>query len=71
MYLADGVKSVLKKYALRRQGVIRPSLRDWKSRAHYSPFRIEHSKQVLDWHPTKDRTHFVQQAIAKAGLFGF
>ena len=71
MYLADGVKFALKKYALRRQGVIRPSLRDWKSRAHYSPFRIEHTKQVLDWHPTTDRKHFVQQAITKAGLFGF
>jgi len=71
MYLADGVKAVLKKHALRRQGVIRPSLRDWKSRAHYSPFRIDHTKQVLDWHPTKDRSYFVQEAITNAGLFGF
>lgn len=71
MYLADGVKSVLKKHALRRQGVIRPSLRDWKSRAHYSPFRIDHTKQTLNWHPTNDRQYFVQQAITNAGLFGF
>ncbi len=71
MYLADGVKSVLKKHALRRQGVIRPSLRDWKSRAHYTPFKIDHTKQVLNWHPTNDRHYFIEQAITKAGLFGF
>jgi len=71
MYLADGVKFALKKYALRRAGVIRPSWRDWKSRAHYSPFRINHPKAVLNWKPTANRAEFVRKAITEAGLFGF
>ena len=71
MYIADGVKFALKKYALRRAGVIRPSLRDWQSRAHYTPFRINHPKAVLNWQPTGDRAEFVRKAVTEAGLFGF
>jgi hypothetical protein len=71
LYLADGVKYLLKRYALRRHGVIRPSLSDWKSRAHFSPFRIDHTKEVLDWAPEKNRDIFVQKAIQEANLFGF
>lgn len=71
LYLADGVKYLLKRYALRRHGVIRPSLSDWKSRAHFSPFRIDHTKEVLDWAPEKNRDIFVQKAIQEADLFGF
>ena len=71
LYVADGVKYGLKRYALRRHGVIRASLRDWKSRAHYAPFQIDHPKQVLDWKPQKNRDIFVQKAITQANLFGF
>jgi nucleoside-diphosphate-sugar epimerase len=71
LYLADGVKYLLKRYALRRHGVIRPSLSDWKSRAHFSPFRIDDTKEMLDWAPEKNRDIFVQKAIVDAGLFGF
>jgi nucleoside-diphosphate-sugar epimerase len=69
-YAADTVKSLLKKYALRRTGVIRPSLADWKSRAHFSPFVNTHPKEVLGWHPETDRARFVENAIVRANLFG-
>lgn len=71
LFLADGVKYGLKRYALRRHGVIRASLRDWQSRGHYAPFQIDHPKQVLGWKPEKDRDVFIQKAILDANLFGF
>lgn len=71
LFAADAVKHVLKKYALRRHGVIRPSLADWKSRAHFSPFVNDKPKQVLGWSPESDRVRFIQEAIGEANLFGF
>lgn len=70
-YAADTVKFLLKKHALRRPGVIRPSLADWKSRAHFSPFDNARPRAVLGWTPEADRAAFVERAITKAGLFGF
>ena len=70
-YAADAVKSLLKTYALRRPGVIRPSLADWKSRAHFSPFVNTQPKQVLGWQPEADKARFVENAITNANLFGF
>ena len=70
-YLADGVKYVLKRHVLGKQGAIRASLCDWKSRAHFSPFRNDHPKTVLGWSPEKDREIFIEKAIAGANLFGF
>ncbi|MGP6089423.1 NAD-dependent epimerase/dehydratase family protein [Antarctobacter jejuensis] len=70
-YAADAVKYGLKKYALRRHGVIRPSLADWKSRAHFSPFVNAHPKEVLGWTPEPDRARFIEKAITHANLFGF
>ena len=71
LYAADAVKYVLKKYALRRHGVARPSLADWKSRAHFSPFVNEKPKAMLGWTPESDPQTFVRQAISGANLFGF
>ncbi|MEH6360029.1 MAG: NAD-dependent epimerase/dehydratase family protein, partial [Amylibacter sp.] len=71
LFLADRVKYGLKRYVLRRRGVTRPSLRDWKSRGHYSPFRIDRPKQILGWAPEQDRDIFVKKAITEANLFGF
>ncbi|MCP5074591.1 MAG: NAD-dependent epimerase/dehydratase family protein [Rhodobacteraceae bacterium] len=71
LFAADAVKSVLKKFALRRQSVIRPSLRDWKSRAHFSRFEINHPKQMLKWAPEANTDVFLEKAITHAGLFGF
>ncbi len=70
-YAADAVKYVLKKHALRRHGVIRPSLADWKSRAHLSPFDNAKPKAGLGWTPETDRQRFVEAAITNANLLGW
>ncbi|APZ52503.1 NAD-dependent epimerase/dehydratase family protein [Salipiger abyssi] len=70
-YLSDAVKYGLKKYALRKRGVIRPSLADWKSRAHFSPFANTKPKELLGWAPETDRAAFVEEAITRANLLGF
>ncbi len=70
-YLSDAVKYGLKKYALRKHGVVRPSLADWKSRAHFSPFANDKPKAMLDWVPETDRAAFVRKAISEANLIGF
>lgn len=70
-YVSDFFKSNIKRYALRRHGVTRASLRDWKSRAHYSRFRNDHAKAVLGWKPETDKDAFIHHAIVKPRLFGF
>ena len=70
LWLSDGVKFGLKRYALRRKGVVRPSLADWRSRAHLSQFDNSYPKQVLGWKPEADREKFLTAAIDQAGLFG-
>ncbi|WP_121633159.1 NAD-dependent epimerase/dehydratase family protein [Tropicibacter alexandrii] len=70
-YASDAVKYGLKKYALRKPGLIRPSLADWKSRAHFSPFDNRKPKELLEWRPEPDRARFVEQAITRANLFGW
>lgn len=70
-YAADAVKYGLKKYALRKKGLVRPSLADWQSRAHFSPFVNDKPKAVLGWQPEADRRRFIERAIAEANLFGF
>lgn len=71
MWAADAMKSLLKTHALRRPGVIRASLRDWKSRAHYARFDNAAPKAVLGWAPEAGREAFLRQAVDEAGLFGF
>ena len=71
LYWADGVKYILKRYALNRTGAVRASLKDWKSRAHFSQFNNTHPKEVLEWEPERKRDVFVQKAIVDANLFGF
>lgn len=70
-WMADAVKYVLKKHALRRHGVIRPSLADWKSRAHLSPFDNQHPKEILNWQPEASKAEFIRKAITEANLLGF
>ena len=67
----DAVKYQLKKHALRRKGAVRASLRDWKSRAHLSPFDNRKPREVLGWSPETDREAFIDKAITRANLFGF
>ena len=71
MWLADGVKYGLKRYALGRQDAVRPSLADWKSRGHLSRFDNAKPKETLGWRPEADTERFLQRAIDAADLFGF
>ena len=71
LWAADAVKSVLKTHALRRPGVIRASLRDWKSRAHYARFENAKPKALLGWTPVAEREAFLQAAVDRANLIGF
>ncbi|WP_353473413.1 NAD-dependent epimerase/dehydratase family protein [Salipiger sp. H15] len=70
-YASDAVKYGLKKVALRKQGLVRPSLADWQSRAHFSPFVNDKPKKMLGWQPETDRAAFIDRAITGANLFGF
>ncbi|MGQ0456808.1 MAG: NAD-dependent epimerase/dehydratase family protein [Hyphomicrobium sp.] len=70
-YLIDAVKHPLKKYALGKRGAIRSSLRDWKSRAHFSPFDNEYPKRILGWKPESDKEAFIRRGILEANIFGF
>lgn len=69
-YAADGLKFALKKHVLRKKGITRPSLQDWKSRAHYAQFDNTRPKEILGWQPESDKTAFIEKAILKANLFG-
>ncbi|MGX9352188.1 NAD-dependent epimerase/dehydratase family protein [Shimia sp. W99] len=70
-YASASVKYVLKKHVLRRGGLSNPSLADWKSRAHFSPFDNSHPKAVLGWAPEARRDAFLTKAIDEADLLGF
>lgn len=70
MWLADGVKYVLKRYVLGRKGAVRPSLADWKSRAHFARFDNSRTKALLGWRPEGSREGFVARGIVQANLFG-
>jgi len=70
-YISDAVKFILKRYVLQKRGISRPSLSDWKSRAHFSPFRNDYPKKVLNWKPEADREAFIRKAIVDPNLFGF
>ncbi len=69
--LVAGVKYGLKKWVLRRKGLSRPSLADWKSRAHFSSFDNRRPKDILGWQPVEEKSKFVKIAITDANLFGF
>jgi predicted dehydrogenase/nucleoside-diphosphate-sugar epimerase len=70
-YASASVKYFLKKQVLRRGGLSNPSLADWKSRAHFSPFDNSLPKKVLGWEPERRRDVFLTKAIDEANLLGF
>ncbi len=70
LWAVDGVKYALKRYGLGRSDAVRPSLADWRSRAHLARFDNARPKALLGWHPTADREAFLCAAIDQAGLFG-
>jgi len=70
LWAVDGVKYALKRYGLGRSDAVRPSLADWRSRAHLARFDNARPKALLGWHPTADQEAFLRAAIDQAGLFG-
>jgi len=71
LYGSASVKYWLKKHVFRHGGLSNPSLADWQSRAHYSPFDNTHPKQILGWQPEARRDAFLTKAIDEANLLGF
>ena len=71
LFAVDAIKHAMKVTLLRRKGLSRASLKDWKSRAHYTPFDITKPKQELGWSPAADRETLIAGAITDANLFGF
>jgi nucleoside-diphosphate-sugar epimerase/predicted dehydrogenase len=71
LFAADAVKHALKVTLLRRKGLSRASLKDWKSRAHFTPFDSTKPKVELGWSPETDREKLIDGAITDANLFGF
>ncbi len=71
LYLGGELKYLLKRYVLRRKGLHRTSLKDWKSRAHFSRFDNSHATGLLDWQPERSVDVFLDQAVDDANLFGF
>lgn len=71
MWLADGVKWGLKRYALGQREALRASRADWLSRGHLSKFANDRPKADLGWQPEPAREAFLRRAIDEAGLFGF
>lgn len=71
LWASDQVKYLLKRWVMRRQGVMRASLRDWRSRGHLSRFSNHTACEVLGWTPETDTEAFLQKAIRSEDLFGF
>lgn len=71
LYVTDSAKYALKRHVLGKKSVERASLRDWRSRAHLTPFDNSKAKQLLGWQPVQDRRDFVRRGIVEANLFGF
>ena len=70
-WLSGTIKYLLKRHVVGLKGLSNQSYRDWKSRAHLSPFCNDHPKAVLGWQPETDYGNFVRKGIVNANLFGF
>ncbi len=70
-WAGDMVKFTLKRHVLRRGGLTRPQLRDWRSRAHLAQFSNARACAELGWVPEDDRARFQRRAIDAQALFGF
>lgn len=69
-FIIDLVKYWLKRVLAKKQGLTKPSFRDWKSRAQLSPYRNDSAKDILGWKPEADRSLFIERGIVRANLFG-
>ncbi len=71
LHVLEQVKYTLKKYILRKKGLSKTPLSDWRSRGHLSPFDNTKAKRDLNWVPVHNKEEFVRRAIVDAHLFGF
>lgn len=71
LYAMDVVKYLLKRHVMHHRDLERPSLVDWKSRAHLSPFANSQAREILGWRPESDKERFLERAITPQSLFGF
>lgn len=71
LYAMDVVKYLLKRHVMNHRDLERPSLKDWKSRAHLSPFENAQARKLLGWRPESDKERFLERAIVSQSLFGF
>ncbi len=71
LHMAERVKYILKSRVLKKQGLTKISLSDWKSRGHLSPFDNSHTKEVLGWTPVDNAKEMAKRTIGEANLFGF
>ncbi len=69
-FAIDVAKYWGKRLLQRRKDLTPPSLRDWKSRGQFSPYRNQGAKAALGWRPQDDRARFIEETIASANLFG-
>lgn len=69
-YAVDLAKYYAKRYLAGKKDLTKPSYRDWKSRAQYSPYRNDAAKEALEWKPESNRDAFIRKGIVEARLFG-
>ncbi len=70
-FAASSVKYLLKRYLLRKRNTPYTSLKDWKSRAHFSPFDNAKPKRELGWEPETSIQKFTKKSMDSRSLFGF
>jgi len=70
-YLFDLLKFAIKRSLLGRRTVAMPTLDDWRSRAHLSPFPNGHAKKLLGWSPETDKVRLVTRSVGGTHLFGY
>jgi predicted dehydrogenase/nucleoside-diphosphate-sugar epimerase len=70
LWLADQLKTVLKRLVLRRADAQAASLADWRSRAHLSGFDNARAKAALGWQPEPSPEQFLTRALDPVALFG-
>ncbi len=70
-FAASSLKFLLKRYLLRKRNSPYTSLKDWKSRAHFSRFDNQKAKRELGWTPEASSDAFAERCMDSQSLFGF
>ena len=69
-FVVDLAKYWAKRLLAKKQGLTKPSYRDWKSRAQLSPYDCSRAKEELGWCPESNKDNFIKRGIEDANLFG-